>query len=56
MQLPPSAHETRTSGNGRVSAQNREKIGIVNWTLDAVSLWKLKIVKTDQYGCAPRNT
>jgi hypothetical protein len=55
MQLPPSAHETRTSGNGRVSTQNREKICIVDWALDAVSFWKLKIGKPDQYGSAPSN-
>jgi hypothetical protein len=37
----PSAHEIQPLGNGRVSAQRREDVGIVDWALSASTPWKL---------------
>jgi hypothetical protein len=41
MRSPPSAHGTRPFRNGRVSIQDGEEIGIVDWTLNAAPIRKL---------------
>ena len=41
----PSAHEIHPLGNGRVSAQSGEDVGIVDWALNAGTSWKLRIGK-----------
>ena len=42
MLSPPPAQEIRPPGSRRGSVQGREQIGVVYWTLDTASLWKLK--------------
>ena len=42
MLSPPSAHEIRPFGGGRVSGQDREEIGIVDWALNTASIRKLE--------------
>ena len=42
MLSPPSAHEIRPFGGGRVSTQDREEIGIVDLALNTASIRKLE--------------
>ena len=46
MLSPPPADKTRPSGNGCVSAQGGEEIGVIYRALNAASPWKLKTEKS----------
>jgi hypothetical protein len=50
---PPPAHEIRPSGNGCISAQDGEEVGIIDWTLYTASFWKLETVKPTSMNAQP---